>query len=246
MLLEIATHSLTSARRAFANGADRLELCAELGVGGLTPSPGLVEATLAEVSIPVYALIRPRSGDFHFTADELITMEHDIRWCLQHGCCGVVIGVLQRDRTIDVDGTRRLIDAADGKPVTFHRAFDWTPDPLRALDTLLALGIPTVLTSGQQPRAEAAIDQLAAWQQRAGEDLTIMPGSGIGPENAPLFADAGFRAIHASAARVDYEWSHPFPFSFNTPAMLHEQVRYETQGERVEGIVSAIKEVRED
>lgn len=241
MLLEIATHSLTSAKRAFAKGADRLELCAELGVGGLTPSPGLVEATLAEVSIPVYALIRPRSGDFHFTADELTTMEHDLRWCLDRGCAGVVVGVLQRDRTIDVGATRRLIDAAAGKPVTFHRAFDWTPDPMQALDTLLELGVETLLTSGQKPKAEAGLDQLVAWQQRVGENLTIMPGSGIGPENAPLFADAGFRAIHASAARADYKWSHPFPFSFNTPAMLDEQIRYETQGDRVEGIVSAIK-----
>ncbi len=241
MLLEIATHSLTSAKRASASGADRLELCAELGVGGLTPSPGLVEATLAGVTIPVYALIRPRSGDFHYTAEELVTMERDIRWCLDRGCSGVVIGVLQRDRAIDQDATRRLIAAAAGKPVTFHRAFDWTPDPLRALDTLLELGVGTLLTSGQQPKAEAGLDRLAAWQQRVGEDLTIMPGSGVGPENAPLFAKAGFRAIHASAARVDYEWSHPFPFSFNTPAMLNEQVRYETQGDRVRGIVRMIK-----
>lgn len=241
MLLEIATHSLTSAKRAFASGADRLELCAELGVGGLTPSPGLVEATLAEVTIPVHALIRPRSGDFHYTADELVTMERDLRWCLDRGCTGAVIGVLQRDRTIDEDATRRLKDAAQGNPVTFHRAFDWTPDPLRALDVLLELGIETVLTSGQQPKAEAGLEQLVSWQQRVGEYLTIMPGSGIGPENAPLFAKAGFRAIHASAARVDYEWSHPFPFSFNTPAMLDEQVRYETQGDRVRGIVRMIK-----
>jgi len=246
MLLEIATHSLTSAKRAFAHGADRLELCAELGVGGLTPSPGLVEATLAEVSIPVYALIRPRSGDFHYTDDEIRTMEGDIRWCLERGCDGVVIGVLQRDGTIDQDATRRLKDAAQGKPVTFHRAFDWTPDPLRALDVLLELGVDTLLTSGQQPKAEAGLDRLVSWQQRVGEDLIIMPGSGIGPENASLFAKAGFRAIHASAARVDYEWSQPFPFSFNTPAMLDEQVRYETQGERVTRILEAIKEVRKD
>ena len=240
MLLEIATHSLTSARRALANGANRLELCGELGVGGLTPSPGLVVAVLEESTIPVFALIRPRSGDFHFTADELVTMERDIRWCLDRGCAGVVIGALQRDRTIDTAATRRLMDAAAGKPVTFHRAFDWTPDPLQALDTLLNLEIPTLLTSGQQPGAEAGLDQLIAWQKRVGEDLTIMPGSGIGPESAPLFADAGFRAIHASAARADYEWSHPFPFSFNTPAMLDEQVRYETQGERVAAIAKAI------
>jgi len=245
MLLEIATHSLTSAKRAFTSGADRLELCGELGIGGLTPSPGLLQAVLDEVSIPVFSLIRTRSGNFNYTPDELITMEHDIRWCVEQGCAGVVIGVLHRDRTIDTEATRRLIDAAAGKPVTFHRAFDWTPDPLQALDTLMELGIQTLLTSGQQPKAEAGLDQLVSWQKRAGEELTIMPGSGIGPENVPLFAKAGFRAIHASAARADYEWSHPFPFSFNTPAMLDEQVRFETQGDRVEAILKAIKEVRE-
>lgn len=236
MLLEIAVTSLLSAKRAQEAGAGRIELCMELGVGGLTPSPGLLHEVLDQLTIPVNVLVRPRSGDFTYTDCELRVMERDIQYCVTAGCAGIVSGVLTDHHEIDAEATRRLIEASGSLPFTFHRGFDWTPQAEKSIDTLLELGVQTLLSSGQKPSAEQGMETLVAMQKRAGSDLTIMPGGGVSPENAPLFAQAGFRAIHASAGQAEFTWASPLPFPFNSPKHLDERVRYESSAERIRAI----------
>lgn len=236
MILEIAVTSLLSARRAEAGGADRVELCMELGVGGLTPSPGLLEEVLNALSIPVNVLIRPRSGDFTYTDYELQVMEQDIRYCKSVGCAGIVSGVLMDTHEIDQAATERLIEASGDLPFTFHRAFDWTSNFEQSIDTLLAMGVKTVLSSGQEPQVIAGLETLQRMQLRAGDALTVMPGGGVTPDNASIFAQAGFRALHASASQIEFSWSESFPFSFNSAKHINEQVRYESNTGRIQAI----------
>lgn len=237
MPLEIAAQSLTSARRAQSAGADRLELATALGVGGLTPPPGLIRTVLQAVDLPVYALIRPRPGDFTYSEDELQTMEASIAFCVSEGIQGIVSGALRPDRTVDRRATARLQAAAGGLPFTFHRAFDWTPDPRAALRTLLQLGIPTLLSSGQAPKAEQGLHLLQQLKDAAGEALTIMPGSGIQPGNVERFRAAGFSWLHASGTIPAEKGPAPPPFSLNTPAMLSEHISYESDTDRIREMV---------
>lgn len=240
MILEIAANSTASARNAQEGGADRLELCTELGVGGLTPSHGLITVVREQVDIPIYVLVRPRSGDFRYTEDELELMERDIRFCVSAGCEGIVSGVLTSDFRIDKAGTSRLMAATGEAAFTFHRAFDWTSDPMQALGDLLDLGVTTLLTSGQEAKAEAGLPLLSALQEKAGDRCTIMPGGGVSPDNAGMFRKAGFRAVHASATIPLERLPKAPPISMTSPQMLNERVVFETNAERVRGIRRAL------
>ena len=140
LLLEIAANSLGSALAAQAGGADRIELCENLGEGGTTPSYGTLARVRERLSIPVFALVRPRGGDFLYDADELEVMKRDIETCALLGCDGVVIGALDAEGDVDQASCRELIAAAGTMSVTFHRAFDATRDQVQALETIIALG----------------------------------------------------------------------------------------------------------
>lgn len=199
-LLEVAASSLTSALAAQAGGAGRVELCGQLADGGVTPSYGLVAAARDRLQIPLYVLVRPRSGDFLYDEAEFELMQRDIEACVRLGCDGVVIGALNADAGVDLAGCRALAAAAGGLGVTFHRAFDAARDPARALEDVIALGCERVLTSGGHRSALDGAAHIAALVQQAAGRVRIMAGAGIRPENvANVLARSRADELHASA-----------------------------------------------
>jgi copper homeostasis protein len=201
-LLEICTASLASAQAAQAGGAHRIELCQNLEQGGITPSYGLIRQVLAEVSLPVFVLIRPRPGGFLYSPAELAIMQADIALCRDLGCAGVVLGALDAAGRVAVADCQALIEQAGPLGVTFHRAFDACRDQAEALEDIIGLGCQRVLTSGGQPSAEAGQDQLAALVAQAAGRIEIMPGAGIMASTIEaLAARTGAQEFHASAKR---------------------------------------------
>jgi copper homeostasis protein len=190
---------------AVAGGADRIELCAALSVGGLTPPASLVRLA-AEAPIPVHLLARPRDGDFCYGAAEAALIAQDITLAAQAGLAGVVIGASAPDRRLDVPLLAELVGhartAGDRRgralSLTLHRAFDLCPDLPAALDVAVELGFDRILTSGGQPRAVDALAMLAELHRRADGRIGILPGSGIDTACAPAILATGVRELHAS------------------------------------------------
>ena len=201
MIVEICANSFESAKAAQDGGADRIELCSELSVGGLTPSYDLMKKVVAELSLPVHVLIRPRSGDFIYTVKELDQMVKDIAYCKSIGCTGIVSGVLTSGATIDVPASKQLIEASKGMEFTFHRAFDCVHNPEKQLRFLIDLEVTRLLSSGKQVNAIDGIDLLKKFKKTAKGAIEIMPGGGITAENAFAFKEDGFEMIHLSATR---------------------------------------------
>lgn len=212
-ILEVAANSVASALAAEAGGAARVELCSALEVGGLTPSHAAIAIAQERLGIPVHVLIRPRAGDFVFDDLECEVMQRDIEICKALGCAGVVLGALTAERDVDVPHCRALMNAARGMSVTFHRAFDFTRDPERALEAVIALGCGRLLTSGQAPDAMAGAPLIRRLIGQARERITIMPGGGITAQNIAAIAEAtGAREFHASARkRITTRMDHPPP-----------------------------------
>jgi copper homeostasis protein len=202
-LLEIAANSLASALAAQEGGAGRVELCASLGEGGLTPSYATIALARERLLIPLYVLIRPRAGDFLYNDLELETMRRDIEACTRLGCDGVVIGALDADGNVALGACRDLIFSARGLGVTFHRAFDLARDPAHALEDIIALGCERVLTSGQRATASEGAEEIRALIGHAGRRIIVMPGAGIDARNIAALRDAtGATEFHASAKRT--------------------------------------------
>ncbi|MFO0911504.1 MAG: copper homeostasis protein CutC [Pirellulales bacterium] len=202
-LLEVCVDSFLSAQRAIAGGADRLELCGVLAAGGITPPVSLIEQCCALAPNRVMVMIRPRAGSFSYTSEELLGMERDIHVARNSGARGVVFGILHDDFTLHIEATRRLCEAAHGLDITFHRAFDLIADKTEALERLVELGIPRVLTSGGAMMAEAGAAVLTELVRQAAGRIVVMPGSGVRPANL-LTLDRQIRAAeyHASARRA--------------------------------------------
>ncbi|TGD77569.1 copper homeostasis protein CutC [Hymenobacter wooponensis] len=201
-VLEICAGSGHSAVAAQVGGADRVELCQQLEQGGTTPSFGTIQWVLAQLTIPVFVLIRPRPGHFCYDAEEQAIMAADIRQCRALGCAGVVLGALTEAGRVDLAACRPLVEAAGPLSVTFHRAFDACPDQEQALEDVIHLGCQRLLTSGGQPTAEAGQAQLAALVRQAAGRLSIMPGSGVTPATIQGLAQrTGAHEFHASAKR---------------------------------------------
>ncbi|KQO63884.1 copper homeostasis protein CutC [Curtobacterium sp. Leaf261] len=203
LALEIAVVSTAGAVIARDGGADRIELCAALELGGVTPSQGLVEAAVA-TGIPVHALVRSRPGDFHYDDDDIDTMLREVRSIAAAGVAGVVVGALRLDGTLDETVIGRFVDVArqtaPGIEVTVHRAIDRTADPVVAAGTLPRLGVTRVLTSGGAPVAPAGIDTLAR-MVLAAEGVQVQAGGGVSPEDVGALAATGLAAVHLSAKR---------------------------------------------
>lgn len=195
--------SVESALAAERGGARRLELCDALFDGGTTPSAGMIAACRHRVSIPVFVIIRPRGGGFVYSAPELDVMRRDIEAARRFGADGVVIGVLRRDGDIDEQQTRSLADAAGELPVTFHRAFDFAPDPGAAMETVISAGITRILTSGGAPTAREGVATLASLVRQAGDRLVVMAGGGVREENVKAIVDgSGVREVHVRLTRL--------------------------------------------
>jgi copper homeostasis protein len=198
VLFESCVDSVELAIASARGGAGRVELCANLDVGGTTPPGDLIRQCAEAIQIPVFVIIRPRAGNFCYGAAELGVMTRDIREAATSGACGIVFGALRGDGTIDTEAMRQLIDAARPLPVTCHRAVDVTRDIDEALDQLVELGVDRVLTSGGAPTAAKGAEVIADLVQRAGDALVVMAGGGVRAHNvADLVRRTKVREIHA-------------------------------------------------
>jgi copper homeostasis protein len=210
VLVEACVDSVESARAAERGGARRLELCDNLADGGTTPSAGMIAAVKAAVRIPVFVIVRPRGGGFVYSDAELDVMRRDVDAAVAHGADGVVIGVLRPDARVDSLRTQALVAAAQGVPVTFHRAFDLVPDQHDALDTIAGTGVSRVLTSGGASTAAEGADAIGSLVKAAGTRLVVVAGGGIREENvAELVRRSGVREIHIRGTRLRHTTMAP-------------------------------------
>lgn len=239
MLVEVCANSLESAMNAERAGADRIELCSELGVGGITPSMGLIKLVKKELNIPVHVLIRPRGGHFTYSDTEFEVMKADILACKELGVDGIVSGILMDDFSVDVERTQALVDLTKSLHFTFHRAFDWVADPLEAIKQLEAMGVQTILTSGGETSAEQGINHLDAWQEQT--SLTMMAGGGISTKNALKFKDIGLRAIHCSGTSFGNPVQLNGKISMNSTKHLVEHEVAVSNLETLAAVVEAVK-----
>ena len=235
--------SVESALAAERGGARRLELCDALFDGGTTPSAGMIAACRDRVSIPVFVIIRPRGGGFVYSEPELDVMRRDIAAAGELGADGVVIGVLRRDGGIDAQQTQSLVDAAGDLPVTFHRAFDFVPDPGEAMETIISAGITRILTSGGAPTAREGVATLASLVRQAGDRLVVMAGGSVREENVKAIVDgSGVHEVHVRLTRLTRGDGQPLRPGLKVRKALpdDEAAWEETDEARIRRFVSAI------
>ncbi len=202
VLLEVCVDDAAGLEAAISGGADRIELCSALSVGGLTPSTGLMELA-ANASIPVYAMIRPRTGDFVYSTSEIEIMSTDIDQVRECGLAGVVIGASNPDGTLNLSQLDFLTAHAQGLGLSLHRAFDLVTDFRAAIDITVKLGFERILTSGGANLAIEGIARLADCMEHAANNITIMPGGGVNVDTAlALMQKLPLQEIHASCASI--------------------------------------------
>jgi len=240
-LLEICCYSMECAVTAQQNGADRVELCAAPKEGGLTPSYGVLKSVREAVTIPVHPIIRPRGGDFCYSAGEFDAMLEDVVRVRELGFPGLVIGLLDEDANVDMPRMRQIMAEAKGMAVTFHRAFDMCKNPIQAFENLAELGVARILTSGQQSTAEKGLQLIMELKGHSGVPI-IMAGAGVRASNLKTFLNAGVEELHSSAGK----WT-PSPMryrntglSMSTDAEADEYSRYSVDGESVAVMKSMI------
>ncbi len=239
MLVEVCVSSILSIQNAAAAGADRIELCAALEVGGLTPSWGLIKEAVALDVLPIHCLIRSRQGHFTYSKFECNIIEQDIVRAKKMGCAGIVVGALTSDFTLDLEVLRTWKKLAGAMKITFHRAFDVVPKPEVALRQLIDLGFDCVLTSGQHEKALDGIENLKRWNAEFGSQISIMPGSGVGVSNVERFKEAGFTSLHLSGGK--HVTPLPIPEGVNQElSFLHQSLR-ESDTETLRQVVQVFK-----
>ena len=200
VLLEICCGSIDDAIEAEKGGADRVELCSALFLGGLTPSIGTIREAKRRLKIPMMVMVRPRGGGFCYTEAEMASMERDADAAVEAGADGVVFGILRADGKIDVDRCRKLRSLIGKRQAVFHRAFDVTPDSFQALEELVGLGMTRVLTSGQKDTVAEGVELIARLRERAEERIEVLPGGGIRPYQLKEIVDrTGCREVHLTA-----------------------------------------------
>jgi copper homeostasis protein len=203
ILLEISVESVEAAVAAQRGGAHRIELCADLGVGGLTPGLEQMQQVRNRTTLPIFVMIRPRVGDFVYSPEEFEQMQRDIAAAKRLGMNGIVFGLLTKGRQVDVQRVRELIEAARPLPVTFHRAFDEVENLDVALESVIDTGAARILTSAGAPTAPAGIEKLAQLVQAAMARIIILPGGGINASNALHVAEqTGARELHSGLGSV--------------------------------------------
>ena len=246
ILVEACVDSVQGAIAAERAGARRLELCANLVEGGTTPSGGMMRAVHRCVGIPVFAIVRPRGGDFLYDAADIEVMLRDIEFAKSCDVHGIVSGALNPNGTIDEDGTSALIEAAHPLPFTFHRAFDVTRDLDEALDALQALGVHRVLTSGGAATALEGAERLARLVRRGGERIVVMAGGGVRRDNAAAVVAAThvqevhLRGAHRRDGRMAYRTS---AVRIGRPFVPDEYAWDVTDGEEIAAVVRATSDV---
>ena len=196
MIIEVCAESYEYAVKAEKAGADRIELCKDLHLDGLTPDYETAKRTIDTLDIPVFILIRPREGDFIYSDEEFELMKQDILKFKEMGCKGIVSGVLNDDSSIDIERTKELVELSMSLEFTFHRAFDKVNNPLNEIENLIELGIDRILTSGQKEKAIDGLVLLKQLNSISNNRIKIMPGSGINKSNIVNFVN--FEEIHGS------------------------------------------------
>ena len=200
MKAEIVVYNIASALAAQAGGADRIELCDNPGEGGTTPSAGVVEVVRQHLNLDVFAMLRPRGGDFCYSSYEFYAMKRDLFQFQKLSIDGVVFGILLPDGAIDKKRCAELIAKARPLKVTCHRAFDMTRDPRQALEDCIEIGFDRILTSGQKPQAIEGVDLIRELIEQAAGRISIMPGSGVNENTvAQIISKTGAQEIHFSA-----------------------------------------------
>ena len=212
-VLEVCAASRESLHAAIEAGAPRVELCADLASGGITPPEDWIREAVAAEGLRVHVLIRSRAGDFVYSEAEIALMEEQIRMAKRAGADGVVIGALTADGEIDLSACKRWMQAAEGMSVTFHRAFDRCRNPFRALEQIIELGCDRLLTSGQADAALAGAALIRQLREQAAGRIILLPGAGVNPENAAtILRLTGASEIHSSSRPLT---SIKTPSSFN-------------------------------
>ena len=218
-LLEISVEALESALAAERGGADRIELCRNLSVGGVTPDADLLRAVRAQVRIPIFSMVRPRAGDFVYSSAEFAEMKRSVVVAKEAGIDGVVLGVLTKEHRVDVERTRELAELAKPLPVTYHRAFDEAADLHQALEEVIQSGAKRILTSGGAKSALEGAAMLAKLTEAAGERIVIVPGAGISSVN---IAEVTRRT---RASEFHSGLSAALPYGSNEYKKFEEEVR---------------------
>jgi len=236
--IEVCAYSIESCQNAQRAGAARVELCGGLGEGGTTPSAGLMAAVRENIQIDLYVMIRPRGGDFVYEESETDVMRRDIAIAKSLGANGIVLGVLLPSGEVDVPRTHRLVQCARPLGVTFHRAFDLTPDPFAALEAIIETGCERILTSGQKPTAPQGSELLTELVKHAKGRIEIMAGGGVSAANATELAATGVDALHLTgkAFRPGRQTYFPAEISMAGEIPDERNVLY-TDPERVAAVV---------
>lgn len=207
-LLEVCCGSAEDAIQASIGGANRAELCSNLFQGGLTPTLGSFEAVRAACDITINVMIRPREGGFCYTESEFATALYDVKHFVKAGADGLVCGFLHENGEVDTERTKRFVDAAEGLPVTFHRAIDVVPNWKKAFDELYACGVKRILTSGQAPNVLFALDTVKEMVSYAAGRMIVMPACGITVENAPdVISRTQCEEMHVLISKLQYDRS---------------------------------------
>lgn len=243
VLLEICCGSLDDALEAATGGADRVELCSSLFLGGLTPSFGTLVEARRRLQIPIVFMVRPRGGGFCYTAAEMSAMERDTEMAVAHGADAVVFGILTDDGRVDKPRSTRIRQLVGAHDAVFHRAFDVTPDPFAALDELIDLGITRVLTSGQRDTVVEGLELIRRLVDYAGDRIQILPGGGIKPYQVDdVIARTGCSQIHVAAwaSRRDQSTRHHPDVTFGGALYPPEDLYDVTDRAVVAGLVSRL------
>jgi copper homeostasis protein len=243
ILVEACVDSVASSVAAERGGARRLELCDALFDGGTTPSAGMIAACKETVSIPVFIMIRPRGGGFVYSDAERDVMRRDVVVARELGADGVVIGGLRPDGSVDLALVRSLVQAAQGLPVTFHRAFDLTPDPEASLESLADAGVQRILSAGGPSTAADGATTLAELVRQAGSRLTVMAGGGVREGNVrSLVSVSGVREVHVRLTRLTQGAEPPARHGLRVRKLLPEDEAAweETDEQRVRSFVRTV------
>ena len=199
-ILEVCAFHIDSCIIAERAGAARVELCDNPIEGGTTPGYGTIKRAREKISILLYPILRPRSGNYYYSGEEFEILKDDIQMCRQLGCDGISVGVQTIDSEIDTESLKRIVEWAGPMGVTCNRAFDCAPDPFKALEDIISCGCERILTSGQKSAAPDAGELLGKLVKQAGDRIIIMPGAGVKSSNiAKLKAESGAREFHSSA-----------------------------------------------
>lgn len=230
ILFELCVETSHSALAGQRGGADRIELCAALEIGGLTPGEALTVATVQALSIPVHVLIRSRWGDFTYSAGEITQMRQQIKSVKAAGAAGVALGVLLANGRVDVVRSRELVELARPMNVTFHRAFDETPDLGDALEAVIKTGADCLLTSGGAPNVLMGAQRIAELVEQAGSRIEIMAGGGLRLDSvAEVVSRTGVGRLHGSLIRREAGNGHHAGNGHVAPgqtATIEEDVRF--------------------